>query len=144
MASKFFAVDIDRDSQNKFMVFKGQRNHLDIPIKKAQDYIESNIDSKITIDALADQVALGRRSFERRFKHATNNSVLEYVQRVKIEAAKRNLETGIKNIHEVMYDVGYTDVKAFRDVFKKISGLTPIEYRNKYNKMSLEPTEDLT
>jgi transcriptional regulator GlxA family with amidase domain len=143
MASKFFAVDIDRDSQNKFMVFTGQRNHLDVPIKDAQNYIESNIESKITIDALAQMVALGRRSFERRFKHATNNSVLEYIQRVKIEAAKRRLETGRKNINEVMYDVGYTDIKAFRDLFKKISGLTPIEYRNKYNKMTLEPTEQL-
>ena len=143
LASKFFAVDIDRDSQSKFMMFKGQRNHKDESIKKAQDYIEKNIDEKITIDELADMVSLGRRSFERRFKLATNNSVLEYIQRVKVEAAKRSLETSRKNINEVMYDVGYTDTKAFRDLFKKITGLTPIEYRNKYNKMSLKPTENL-
>ena len=84
--------------------------------------------------SLQKKVSLGRRSFERRFKQATNNSVLEYIQRVKIEAAKRSLETSHKNINEVMYDVGYTDTKAFRDLFKKITGLTPIEYRNKYNK----------
>ncbi len=143
LASKFFAVDIDRDSQSKFMMFKGQRNHKDESIKKAQDYIENNIDEKITIDELADMVSLGRRSFERRFKLATNNSVLEYIQRVKVEAAKRSLETSRKNINEVMYDVGYTDTKAFRDLFKKITGLTPIEYRNKYNKISLKPTENL-
>ncbi|MEO6405859.1 MAG: helix-turn-helix transcriptional regulator, partial [Ferruginibacter sp.] len=87
------------------------------------------------IDELADLIAIGRRSFERRFKQATNNSVLEYIQRVKIEAAKRQFETSRKNINEVMYDVGYSDTKAFRDLFKKITGLTPIEYRNKYNKM---------
>jgi transcriptional regulator GlxA family with amidase domain len=103
---------------------------------KAQDYIEENVQNKISLDSLADHVSLGRRSFERRFKKATNNSVLEYIQRVKIEAAKRSLETSIKNISEVMYDVGYTDTKAFRDVFKKITGLTPVEYRNKYNKIS--------
>jgi transcriptional regulator GlxA family with amidase domain len=143
LASKFFAVDIDRDSQSKFMMFKGQRNHTDEAIKMAQDYIESNIEEKITIDELAEEVSVGRRSFERRFKKATNNSVLEYIQRVKIEAAKRSLETSKKNVTEVMYDVGYTDTKAFRDLFKKITGLTPIEYRNKYNKLSLEPTEKL-
>ena len=138
LASKFFAVDIDRDSQNKFMMFKGQRNHADEAVKAAQDYIEKNIDEKITIDELADKVAMGRRSFERRFKQATNNSVLEYIQRVKIEAAKRSLETSRKNVNEVMVDVGYSDTKAFRDLFKKITGLTPIEYRNKYNKLSLD------
>ena len=143
LASKFFAVDIDRDSQNKFMMFKGQRNHKNATIQKVQDYIENNIDEKMTIDELADIAALGRRSFERRFKEATNNTPIEYIQRVKIEAAKRSLETSRKNVNEVMYDVGYTDTKAFRDLFKKITGLTPIEYRNKYNKMSLEPTENL-
>lgn len=143
LASKFFAVDIDRDSQTKFMMFKGQRNHKDNEIQKAQDYIEKNIDGKITIDELAQKVNLGRRSFERRFKEATNNSVLEYIQRVKIEAAKRSLETSRKNVSDVMFDVGYTDTKAFRDLFRKITGLTPIEYRNKYNKLSLEPTAKL-
>jgi transcriptional regulator GlxA family with amidase domain len=87
------------------------------------------------VEELADKVALGRRSFERRFKQATNNSVLEYIQRVKIEAAKRKFETSRKNINEVMYEVGYTDTKAFRTLFKKITGLTPVEYRNKYNNL---------
>jgi transcriptional regulator GlxA family with amidase domain len=85
-------------------------------------------------------LAIGRRSFERRFKKATNNTVIEYIQRVKIEAAKKSFESSRKNINEVMMNVGYTDTKAFRDVFKKITGITgitgitPIEYRNKYNK----------
>jgi transcriptional regulator GlxA family with amidase domain len=138
LASKYFAVDIDRDSQAAFAMFRGQKNHADAPIKKAQEYIEANIADKITIDELADIVAIGRRSFERRFKQATNNSVQEYIHRVKIEAAKRQFETSRKNINEVMYDVGYTDTKAFRTMFKKITGLTPIEYRNKYNKMAIE------
>jgi transcriptional regulator GlxA family with amidase domain len=137
LASKYFAVDIDRDSQSAFSMFKGQKNHADIAIKKAQEYIEKNIQEKITVDELADMVAVGRRSFERRFKKATNNSVLEYIHRVKIEAAKRSFETSRKNINEVMFDVGYTDTKAFRAMFKKITGLTPIEYRNKYNKQAM-------
>ena len=138
LASKYFAVDIDRDSQNAFAMFSGQKNHTDAAIKKAQEYIENNTPEKITVDELADMVAVGRRSFERRFKLATNNSVLEYIHRVKIEVAKRQFENSRKNINEVMYDVGYTDTKAFRTMFKKITGLTPIEYRNKYNKMSFQ------
>ena len=78
--------------------------------------------------------ALGRRNLERRFKKATANTVVEYIQRVKIEAAKKNLETARKNINEVMYEVGYSDNKAFRTTFKKITGLSPIQYRNKYNR----------
>ncbi len=89
------------------------------------------------VDILADKFAIGRRSFERRFKKATNNTVVEYLQRIKIEAAKRSFESSRKNINEVMFDVGYTDTKAFRTVFKKITGLTPIEYRNKYNKLAV-------
>jgi transcriptional regulator GlxA family with amidase domain len=137
LASKYFAIDIDRESQSAFAMFQGQKNHTDELIKQAQDFIENNIQEKITIDELADLVSIGRRSFERRFKVATNNSVLEYINRVKIETAKRSFETSRKNINEVMYDVGYTDTKAFRTIFKKITGLTPIEYRNKYNKMSV-------
>lgn len=137
LASKYFAIDIDRESQTAFAMFKGQKNHKDLAVIKAQEYIEKNIQEKITLDELAELTALGRRSFERRFKQATNNSVLEYIHRVKIEAAKRNFESSRKNINEVMFDVGYTDTKAFRAIFKKITGLTPIEYRNKYNKQTV-------
>ena len=137
LASKYFAVDIDRESQSAFAMFQGQRNHKDEAVKKTQDFIEKNVDEKISIDELADYVAMGRRSFERRFKTATQNSVLEYINRVKIESAKRSFENSRKNINEVMYDVGYTDTKAFRTIFKKITGLNPLEYRNKYNKIAL-------
>lgn len=138
LASKYFAIDIDRESQSAFAMFQGQKNHNDDAIKKVQDFIENNIQEKIKIEELSDLVSISRRSFERRFKTATNNSVLEYINRVKIEFAKRSFETSRKNINEVMYDVGYTDTKAFRTIFKKITGLTPIEYRNKYNKISVQ------
>lgn len=137
LASKYFAIDIDRESQAAFAMFKGQKNHTDQAVRRAQDFIDQNVQEKITIDELAALVSLGRRSFERRFKTATGNSVLEYINRVKIEWAKRSFESSRKNLSEVMYDVGYTDTKAFRSIFKKITGLTPIEYRNKYNKMTV-------
>ena len=136
LAAKYFAVDIDRDSQTAFAMFQGQKNHADAEVKKAQDFIEKNFRDKILVADLSNKVSLGRRSFERRFKQATNNTVLEYILRIKIEAAKRSFESSRKNINEVMFDVGYTDIKGFRTIFKKITGLTPVEYRNKYNKMA--------
>jgi transcriptional regulator GlxA family with amidase domain len=137
LASKYFAIDIDRNSQTVFSMFKGQKDHNDEGILKAQKYIEDNVHEKITIDELADKTFISRRTFERRFKQATNNSVLEYIHRVKIETAKRSFETSRKNINEVMFDVGYSDTKAFRAMFRKVTGLSPIEYRNKYNKLVL-------
>ncbi|MGN6195007.1 MAG: GlxA family transcriptional regulator [Ginsengibacter sp.] len=132
--SKIFQIEIDRNSQSAFMIFNAQKDHEDEAIKKAQDYIEKNVQERIAVDQLAAIISLSRRNLERRFKKATSNTVVEYIQRVKIEAAKKNLEINRKNINEVMYDAGYSDSKSFRQVFKKITGLSPIDYRNKYNK----------
>ena len=137
LVSKAFMIDIDRYSQSPFIIFEGQKAHQDEPVKKAQEFIEKNFEEKITVDQLASMFALGRRSLERRFKKATSNTVTEYIQRVKIEAAKKDLETGRKNINEVMYEVGYNDVKAFRTTFRKVTGLSPVEYKNKYSKEAL-------
>ena len=134
VASKIYALEIDRKSQSPFIMFNGQKKHEDEPIRQAQEYIEDNISEKISIEELAVKYAIGRRHFERRFKKATNNTPAEYIQRVRIEAAKKHFENSRKNVNEVMYDVGYTDTKAFRTIFKKITGISPIEYRNKYNK----------
>ena len=134
LISKAFMIDIDRVSQSAFIIFQGQKEHDDEPVKKAQEFIENNFQDKITVEQLASMYALSRRNLERRFKKATCNTVTEYIQRVKIEAAKKNFESSKKNINEVMYDVGYMDTKAFRTTFKKITGLSPIEYRKKYNR----------
>lgn len=134
MNAKVFAIEFERESQSPFIIFQGQKEHEDNDIRKAQEYIEQNFDEKISVDQLASRFAIGRRNFERRFKKATSNTIVEYIQRVKIEAAKKKLETSRSNINEVMYDVGYSDTKAFRTIFKKITGLSPIEYRNKYGK----------
>lgn len=132
--SKAFQIDIQRDSQSPFIMFKGQKEHEDDVIKQTQEFIEKNVQEKVTVDQLASMFALGRRNLERRFKKATSNTVVEYMQRVKIEAAKMSLETSRENVNEVMYKVGYTDTKAFRTTFKRITGLSPVQYRNKYNR----------
>ncbi|TVZ26928.1 transcriptional regulator GlxA family with amidase domain [Gillisia sp. Hel_I_86] len=133
MAAKGFMIDIDRSSQSPFMIFSGQKSHKDDEVLKAQDYIEQNYKDKISVEDLCEHIALSRRTLERRFKKATSNSVLEYLQRVKVEAAKKELEKGRKTVNEVMYDVGYSDPKAFRDVFRKITDMTPLDYLNKYS-----------
>ena len=132
--SKAFMIDIDRKSQSPFIIFNGQKDHDDEPVRKAQEFIEKNFQEKISVDQLASMLALGRRNLERRFKKATANSIVEYMQRVKIEAAKMSFESSRENVSEVMYKVGYTDTKAFRTTFKKITGLSPVQYRNKYNR----------
>ncbi len=132
IAAKYFLLDIDRTSQLPFSVFKGQRSHGDKVILEAQDYIEKHFHEKFSIEELAARFGLGRRTLERRFKKATANKVFEYIQRVKVEHAKKQLEGGRKTVQEVMYEVGYNDAKAFRDVFRNYSGITPAEYKEKY------------
>ncbi len=132
--SKVSEIDFDRISQNAFIIFSGQKEHSDEPIKKAQQYIEDHYEQRLNINKLAEMVNLNGRSFLRRFKKATANTPLEYIQRVKIEAAKKQLESTTNTILEVMYGIGYNDEKAFRTTFRKYSGLSPKEYRNKYNR----------
>lgn len=134
--SKIFQVEIDRETQSAFTIFTGQKSHGDEVVIKAQQYIEDNFYQKISVTDLSKKFAVGRRNFDRRFIRATGNTPVEYLQRVKIESAKKAFETTRKTISEVMYDVGYSDVKAFREVFRKITGLSPLAYKNKYNKES--------
>jgi transcriptional regulator GlxA family with amidase domain len=132
--SKVFQIEIDRNSQSAFSIFTGQKLHEDEMVKKVQAYIESNLDEKISIEHLSSKFSVGRRNFDRRFIKATGNTPIEYAQRVKIELAKKTFETSRKTINEVMYEVGYSDVKAFREVFRKITGMSPVEYKGRYNK----------
>ena len=132
-----FEIDIERKSQNPYVIFIGQKHHGDEIVLKAQEFIENNPTAHFTVDEVCAKFGIGRRTFERRFKKGTGNSIVEYIQRVKIESAKKQFETGRKTVSEVMYEVGYADTKAFRDVFKKVTGMSPLDYRSKYNKETL-------
>ncbi len=132
--SKVFQIELDRQSQSAFTIFTGQKLHGDEIVKMAQAYMESKLGEKISVEQLSSRFAVGRRNFDRRFIKATGNTPVEYLQRVKIESAKKAFESSRKTINEVMYEVGYSDVKAFREVFRKITGMSPLEYRSKYNK----------
>jgi len=130
--AKVLQIDIDRNSQSPFILFEGLKTHKDEAIRQIQEYIEANVEEKVTVEELADRCAMNRINFSRRFKKATQLSPVDYIQRVKIEAAKRSLESTRKAVNEIMYSVGYADPKAFRNIFKKVAGVTPQEYKNKF------------
>jgi transcriptional regulator GlxA family with amidase domain len=135
--SKVFEIEINRSSQASFSIFNGSKMHEDGAVMQAQDFIEKNYADKINVEDLANHCALSRRNFERRFKKATQYSPAEYIQYLKIEAARRQLESSRYHVNEVMYAVGYNDNKAFRTTFKKITGLSPLEYRNRFQAYGL-------
>jgi transcriptional regulator GlxA family with amidase domain len=132
--AKYFVIDLDKNNQSPFIIFQGLKDHEDEMILRAQKFIEQNYQEKITVEEISETLFITRRTFERRFKKATRHTVAEYIQRVKIEATKKQLEIGRKTINEIMYEVGYSDIQAFRELFKRITGKTPNEYRIKYNK----------
>lgn len=134
LCSKVFQIEMDRQSQSTFIIFKGQKMHDDELVQQAQAYIENKVHERLSVKDLASRFSVSRRQFDRRFIEATGNTPFEYLQRVKVEAAKKQLEVGRKTVTEAMYEVGYTDASAFRRVFKEVTSLSPVEYRNRYNK----------
>ncbi len=131
--SKVFQIEMDRNNQSQFAIFTGQKLHGDDVVKKAQEILEKNLDEKVSIEELSSSLSVGRRNFDRRFIKATGNTPTEYSQRVKMEAAKKAFESSLKTVSEVMYEVGYSDMKAFREVFRRITGMSPLEYRGRFN-----------
>ncbi|TSJ47947.1 GlxA family transcriptional regulator [Fluviicola chungangensis] len=132
--SKVFQIEPDRKSQSVFTMFRGQKQHDDEVVKEVQNYLEENFRNKISVEELSTRFSVGRRNFDRRFIKATGNTPIEYLQRVKVESAKKSLELSRKTVSEVMYEVGYSDLKAFREVFRKFTGMSPVEYKGRYNK----------
>lgn len=130
--SKTFSIHRDHINQAHFSVFRGLNQHGDQAVLQAQNFIENHYDKDISVEAVASRVNMSKRNFIRRFKQATQNTPLEYIQKVKVEAVKKGLESGKQSVQSLMYDVGYNDSKTFRDVFKRITGVTPQAYRKKY------------
>ena len=132
--AKYFVVNMDKLNQTPFIIFNGLKDHDDAEILRSQEYIEQNYPDKITVEQLAAQLHLTRRTFERRFKKSTHCTVIEYLQKVRIEASKKELEVGRKSIDEIILEVGYSDIQTFRDIFKRVTGTTPVEYKGRYAK----------
>ncbi|MBU0992751.1 MAG: helix-turn-helix domain-containing protein [Proteobacteria bacterium] len=130
--SKALIHDMGRSSQAPYTVFQFQKNHPDEAIQLSQQWIEKNYAHEMDIGRVARIHGMSRRTFERRFKKATGDTPLLYVQRTRVEAAKRILETNNGTFDEICYQVGYEDSSHFREVFKKHTGLLPSEYQKKF------------
>lgn len=133
--SKVFMVQVHNSSQHSFSIFNLQRNHEDHDIGKVQHYIEKNYDMLLTINGLAEKFNMSARTFIRKFTATTGNTPIEYIQRVRMEAAKRLLEKGKLTVEQVCMETGYGDFGFFRNIFKRLTGLTPQEYKRKYGQM---------
>ncbi|MFC4878801.1 GlxA family transcriptional regulator [Microbulbifer halophilus] len=135
--SKNFSIHRDHINQAHFSVFRGLNQHGDTLVLKAQTYIEENFQNEPSVEQVAAIVNMSKRNFIRRFKQATQYTPLAYIQKVKIEEAKNRLEHSHQSIQSLMYDVGYNDNKTFRDIFKRMTGVTPQAYRKKYGRANL-------
>ena len=130
--AKIFAIDMDRDKQSYFSTFTPSRNHNDDLVAIAQNKIEANFQDAATIEELIKDIPASRRNIVRRFKQITGITPIEYLQQTRVEAAKKLLENTNKQMTEVIYNSGYNDPKAFRKIFKKNVGMTPTQYREKF------------
>lgn len=133
--AKSLLVESGRRSQAPYVVFDSQKNHTDDKILEAQAYMEGKFSETFFLDDLALDLGISPRHFKRRFKSATGDSPLAYLQRLRIEAAKRKLETTQETVDEITWQVGYEDSNSFRRLFRKHTGLSPREYRERFARM---------
>jgi len=131
-ASKVFLIDMDRPSQLPFKVHPFAMTHGQSAILRSQSFVAEHLSEELAIDDLARLVGMSVRNFSRRFKNATGESFSSYVQKSRIEMARRLLESTDSSASEVMYRVGYKDGRSFRRLFKRHTGLAPKCYRNKF------------
>jgi transcriptional regulator GlxA family with amidase domain len=130
--AKIFLIDINKGPQTAYAIFSTQKNHRDREILEAQEMVERQGTRELSVVELASRVNMSSRNFIRRFKAATGNTPIEYIQRVRIEAAKHALESGSDPVDSVATRIGYDDVGSFRSVFKRVTGVSPTEYRKRY------------
>jgi transcriptional regulator GlxA family with amidase domain len=137
-ASKILMINMHQQPQTSFSIFQFQTNHADDAISKVQQYMEKNYNKTITMTEMAGISNMSSRNLIRRFEQATSNTPLEYLQRFRIENAKKMLETRNDGIEQIAMKCGYEDMSFFRKVFKRHVGMTPREYKDKYGRGSLK------
>jgi len=131
--AKLLVFDPVRQKQSPYVSFQAQKEHEDQAILTAQDWLERHFKGDISMDELAEKVGLGSRTFKRRFKQATNENPINYLQRIRVEQVKDKLEKTTEAINNIIWSVGYEDISSFRQLFKRFTGLTPKDYRQKFS-----------
>jgi transcriptional regulator GlxA family with amidase domain len=138
-ASKIFLIDMDRPSQLPFKIHGFSTMHGERAIARVQAYVAEHFNQELMIGNVARRAGMSVRNFSRRFKNATGEAFSNYVQKLRIENAKRLLENTDSSASEIMYRVGYNDERSFRRLFKQQTGLAPKHYRNKFKHQLRKP-----
>jgi transcriptional regulator GlxA family with amidase domain len=138
-SAKTMVLDMGRERQTPYEHFLVPLDHGDPVVAEAQKWIEHHQAEQIDYDGLAKKFRISRRSLERRFKKAIGDTPLGYLQRLRVEFAKRLLEEGTQTFSEITYQVGYEDISFFRKIFIRLSGLRPKEYQQRLAGISPNP-----
>lgn len=133
--SKSLLINPGFKSQAAYSRLNAFKNHGDDIVLSAQKFMEENFSSGISIEKIAENSLISSRHFKRRFKKATGETPINYLQKLRVDEAKNLLEDKSMNIDEVTYAVGYENASAFRKIFKKYTGLTPGEYKNRFSRI---------
>jgi len=131
-SSRCTMVDLDSVYQSPFSVFSPEKNHTDVKILNAQEWMEKNFRNDINVQMLANEADMSVRQFNRRFKTATAETVNNYLQLIRVEAAKVDLVNTSLSFEEIATNTGYENVSFFRRVFKQNTSVTPAEYRRRF------------
>lgn len=130
--AKLMMVEPNYESQSRFAIFSPSKSHGDKLVESLQDQIEKNFNQQIDCRAYADVKGITERQLNRRFKKATGETPLSYLQRIRIEKVKNGLETTKKQLNSLIWEVGYEDPTSFRRLFKRYTGMTMQEYRYRF------------
>lgn len=131
--SKLLLIDPSRRLQLPYQSCLFKKDHGDTAILAIQEWLDDRIGTPLTIRKIAEKAKLGERTFMRRFKKATGESPLVYLQQLRMEEAKKLLETSRESVEEITWKSGYEDASSFRKLFLKYTGLTPSAYRKKFS-----------
>jgi transcriptional regulator GlxA family with amidase domain len=131
-SAKALLIETPRAWQAGFAIVPLKTDHSDDAISSAQEWMHENFHRDFPLDALARRVAMSLRNFVRRFKQATGDSPLIYLQKLRVATAKRLLENDHRTVQEVSDAVGYQDVAFFRQLFQRHTGASPSAYRERF------------
>jgi transcriptional regulator GlxA family with amidase domain len=132
-SAKVFLVDAGRKIQTPYQMFHVTKNHGDDDVVQVQEWLEANYSKTVTLEQLTQICNLTKKTLTRRFKRVTGDSPMSYLQKLRVENAKRMLESKKVPFNEITWRVGYNDISSFHKVFKTETGLTPNEYRTKFS-----------
>ena len=135
--SKSYVIDMGRTYQSSYSALRVRKMHRDDDILNVQNWLEQHCQAEVRIDDLAQRFNMSPRTLARRFKAATGDTPLGYLQTLRLENAKKLLEETTDNISQITMAVGYEDVSSFTKLFRQKTGLTPKDYRNKFQRRSL-------